>query len=70
MKYVGLTGDPDRRRQEHGYPSDWYQRSFNNENEARRWEQEMLSKPGYKGGAGGEGWSYGYTYTITSSTSE
>jgi hypothetical protein len=70
MKYVGLTDDPDRRRQEHDNPSDWYQRRFSNEDEARRWEQEMLSKPDYTGGTGGEGWRYGYTYTITPSTTQ
>jgi hypothetical protein len=70
MKYVGLTDDPDRRRKEHGSPPDRWQRGFNNEAEARKWEQEMLSKPGYKGNPGGEGWRYGYTYTITSSTIE
>ncbi len=68
MKYVGLTDEPDRRRQEHGNPSDWYQKIFNNEYEARIWEKEMLAKPGYTGGPGGEGWRYGYIYTITSST--
>jgi hypothetical protein len=28
----------------------------------------MLAKADYKGGPGGEGWRYGYTYTISSST--
>ena len=55
MKYVGLTDDPDRRRQEHGNPSDWWQRSFSTEAEARRWEKEMLSRPGYTGNPGGAG---------------
>ncbi|HEC78678.1 MAG: hypothetical protein ACTSQ8_12710 [Candidatus Helarchaeota archaeon] len=68
MKYVGLTDDPVRRRQEHGDPSDWKQWSFNSEDEARRWEQQMLSLPDYTGGPGGEGWRYGYTYTIKPST--
>ena len=58
MKYVGLTDNPSR------------QRSFTTESEARSWEKEMLAKPGYKGGTGGDGWKYGYTYTITSSTIE
>ncbi len=70
MKYVGLTDDPRQRKQEHGNPSDWSQRSFSSESEARAWEKSMLAQPGYKGGPGGEGWRYGYTYTITSSTRE
>lgn len=70
MKYVGLTDDPVRRREEHGNPSDWWQRSFASEAEARRWEKEMLAKPGYRDGTGGKGWQYGYTYTITGSTRE
>lgn len=70
MKYVGLTDDPDRRRQEHGNPSDWWQRKFDTEAETRKWKKDMLSRPGYTGNPGGEGWRYGYTYTITPSTIE
>jgi len=70
MKYVGLTDDPKARKVEHGNPSDWLQSSFSTEKEARQWEKEMLAKSGYRGGTGGEGWRYGYTYTITSSTRE
>ncbi len=68
MKYVGLTDDPARRRQEHGNPTDWQQQSFSTETEARDWERRMLAQPGYTGGPGGDGWRYGYTYTITPST--
>lgn len=70
MKYVGLTDDPQQRREEHGNAVDWWQKRFSTESEARMWEKEMLAKPGYTGGLGGEGWKYGYMYTITSSTSE
>ena len=70
MKYVGLTDDPESRKEAHGNPSDWWQRSFSTETEARQWEKDMLARPGYTGGTGGEGWRYGYTYTITSSTQE
>ncbi len=45
-------------------------KNFSDRKEARDWEKEMLSKPGYKGGTGGAGCKYGYTYTITSSTIE
>ena len=69
MKYVGLTDFPNKRREEHGNPSDWQQRIFSTESEARAWEKAMLAL-GYKGGPGGEGWKYGYTYTITNSTRE
>jgi len=68
MKYVGLTDDPSRRKGEHGNPSDWSQQYFSSEKEARAWEKRMISLPGYKGGTGGDGWRYGYTYTITSNT--
>lgn len=70
MKYVGLTDDPRTRRVAHGNPSDWWQRSFSSESEARAWEKGVLSKPGYQGGTGGEGWKYGYIYTITNTTKE
>jgi hypothetical protein len=55
---------------EHGNPTDWWQRAFEKEDEARKWELEMLSRPGYKGGSGGAGWRFGYTCTITNSTRE
>ena len=70
MKYVGLTDDTQIRKQQHGNPSDWWQRTFQTEKEARDWEKDMLNRVGYKGGTGGAGWKYGYTYTITVSTRE
>ena len=66
--YVGLTDDPDRRRQEHGNPTDWEQTQFSTEVKARAWEKKYVGKPGYEGDTGGAGWRYGYWYTITSST--
>jgi hypothetical protein len=66
-KYVGLTDDPARRKAEHGHPADWAQRQFTSEREARNWEQQLLAA-GARGGPGGEGWRYGYTYTITADT--
>ncbi|TAL70093.1 MAG: hypothetical protein EPN82_05640 [Bacteroidetes bacterium] len=70
MKYVGLTDDPARRKQEHGNPSDWWQRGFSREIEARAWEEISLKMPDTTGGTGGAGWRYGYTYTITNNTIE
>jgi len=70
MKYAGLTDDLNDRKAAHGNPSDWWSRSFASEKEARQWEKATLAQPGYKGGPGGAGWRYGYTYTITSSTRE
>jgi len=70
MRYVGLTGNPHQRKEDHKDPADWWQRSFVTESEARAWEEDMLAKPGYTGDTGGKGWQYGYTYTITSSTRE
>lgn len=70
--YVGLTDDPDRRRSEHGAPSDWQQttRAFDSEASARAWEESYTGKDGYQGGGGGAGWRYGYWYTITAQTRE
>ena len=68
-KYVGLTDDPVRRWREHGKPADWSQQQFTTEAVARNWEQVMLGS-GYEGGPGGDGWRYGYTYTITTQTNQ
>ena len=68
--YVGLTDDPDRRKVEHGNPSDWQQTKFTSETAARAWEQSYVTKPGYQGGPGGTGWRYGYWYTITPHTNQ
>ena len=70
MKYVGLTDDPETRKEAHGNPKDWWQREFNNEQQARGWEKAMLAMSGYTGGTGGEGWRFGYTYTITNQTKQ
>jgi len=70
MKYVGLTDNPSERKEAHGNPRDWWQRSFSTESDARAWEIGMIAEPGYKGGPGGKGWKYGYTYTITAQTTE
>jgi hypothetical protein len=43
-RYAGLTDDPERRKKEHGNPTDWRQRSFSTESEARDWEKDMLSR--------------------------
>lgn len=68
--YVGLTDDPTRRKVEHGSPVDWkLYGPFSTEAEARAWERQLLLA-GFKGGSGGSGWRYGYTYTITPNTVE
>lgn len=69
--YVGLTGDLERRRLEHGSPHDWRACGpLPSEFEARAWERRMLSLPGSIGGPGGSGWRHGYTYTVTPGTVE
>lgn len=69
-KYAGITTDPDRRKQQHkqeDYPnlSNWQvQRTFSNQQEAQRWENEM-GKRGYTthpGGRPDSGTWYGYTF--------
>jgi hypothetical protein len=70
MKYVGLTDDPETRKKQHGNPTDWLQKRFDTEQEAREWEKQMLASSGYTGGPGGQGWRYGYTYTISKDTIE
>lgn len=70
MKYVGLTDDPATRRIAHGNPPDWWERSFLTEKDARDWERAMSATPGYTGGGGGEGWRFGYVYTITAYTKQ
>lgn len=63
MRYVGLTDDWQRRKQEHGDPRDFaVVRTFTTEREAREWEKGML-KQGYAGDTGGAGWKYGYTFS-------
>ena len=69
-KYVGLTDHPIIRKKQHGNPSDWKRIKFKNEKEARAWEKKMLAKSSHKGGPGGEGWRYGYIYTITKRTKQ
>ena len=51
---IGVTDDPDRRKQEHGNPQYWYQWNASTEDAARRIEDHFLDK-GCKGGGGGKG---------------
>ncbi|MCG8435322.1 MAG: hypothetical protein MJA83_14955 [Gammaproteobacteria bacterium] len=69
-KYVGLTDDPERRKREHGNPLDWWEYRFETEQQARRWERNMLAREGFVGQPGGRGWHYGYVYTITEQTDQ
>jgi hypothetical protein len=70
MKFVGLTDDPAKRKVEHNNPSDWTQRSFSTEEEARKWAKELLDTPDYETGPGDLGWRFGYTYKIRPWTHE
>lgn len=70
MRYVGLTDDPERRKQEHGNPADFLVvKEFDTDRQARLWEAVLL-RAVYKGDTGGKGWRYGYTYSITPKTKE
>ena len=67
--YVALTDNPVQRKQQHGNPADWQQTGpLASEQAARAWERQYVGKPGYLGGPGGEGWKYGYWYTVTPQT--
>jgi hypothetical protein len=68
-KYVGLTDDPARQKQEHGNPTDWSVVTFQSGTQARACEQQRLAA-GYEGGPGGGGWHFGYTFTITGFTKQ
>ncbi len=70
MIYVGLTDDPDKRKEEHGNPHGWWQCSFPTEEQARKWKKTMAAIPGIMSGYSGKGWRYGYTYTITFATKQ
>lgn len=70
MLYVGLTNDPQRRCREHGSPADWrIYGPFTNEYAAREWEKNAIAA-GYRGGTGGDGWLWGYTYSVTPFTKQ
>ncbi|MFO0582041.1 MAG: hypothetical protein U0229_07215 [Anaeromyxobacter sp.] len=67
--YVGLSDDLRRRKAEHGNPPDWKPYGpFLNEDAARAWEKLALAQPGTKGGPGGAGWRFGYSFTLTPTT--
>ncbi len=51
---IGVTDNPDRRRQEHGNPSGWYQWHTDSEQVARNVEDYFIKK-GMFGGSGGSG---------------
>jgi hypothetical protein len=63
MKYAGLTDDPERRKKEHGSPSDFkVEREFASEDVARVLEKGMIAR-GCTGDTGGAGWRYGSTFS-------
>lgn len=63
MRYVGLTDDPERRKEEHGGPPDFkVVRRFSSKSDAIEWEKSLLAQ-GYDGDTGGAGWRYGYTFS-------
>ena len=65
MRYAGLTDDPERRKKEHGSPSDFtVEREFTSEEAARIWEKGLIAR-GCEGDTGGAGWRYGYTFSRT-----
>ncbi len=50
--YIGITEDPDRRRQEHGNPLGWYLWHADSERTARQVEKHFLAL-GMQGDTGG-----------------
>lgn len=51
---IGVTDDPDRRKQEHDNPKYWHQWNASTEDAARRIEKYFVDK-GCKGAGGGKG---------------
>lgn len=70
MKYFGLTDDPRKARADHANPVDWWEGEFETAEQAYVWEQVMSSRPGYTVGPKGQGWKWGYVYTITDDTKQ
>ena len=64
MKYAGLTDDPKVMKREHGNPSDFsIMQQFRTEASAKLWLSRMLAR-GYEKDIGGNGWRYGYTFSM------
>jgi hypothetical protein len=59
---IGITADPERRRQEHGNPSAWHHWDAGLESAARRIEKHFLDK-GMKGDTDG-GYALHYVYVF------
>ena len=69
-KFVGITDKPLMTKTGHGNPADWLQLLFDKEEKAREWQKRMREKEEFIGQDPGEGWKYGYTYTITDESIE
>lgn len=72
MIFVGLTNSPMRCRLDRGKPTDWIQRRFSSEPEARQWLAMMAAKEGLTTSESlhSDDWQFGYVYTITLATKE
>ncbi|MBA7579355.1 hypothetical protein ES708_21225 [subsurface metagenome] len=57
---IGVTDDPNKRKEEHGNPKYWHQWDADSEQQARNVESYFMDK-GMKGGTGGLG-SADYVY--------
>jgi hypothetical protein len=63
MRYAGLTDETQRRKREHGNPSDFrIIQQFNSEAAARQWIKRMLAQ-GCEEDTSSKGWKYGYTFS-------
>jgi hypothetical protein len=62
MKLVGLTNNPEATKKKFSYPKDWWQREFENEEEALWWYRALLKIYGYKESGVQNGWKYGFTF--------
>ena len=64
MRYAGLSDEPKRIKAERGNPRDFrVMQQFTSETAARQWQRRMLNQ-GYEEDTSGEGWKYGYTFSI------
>ena len=62
-KIVGLTDNPEIEKKKNGDPYDWWQRVFNDEQEANKWLNLLIKNYGFKNVTTNGSWRYGFTFS-------